>query len=270
MNRYPSTDVSQWHEQKRRSHTVETAKFKDVGEFDYYLDDFAGLACDNLVQAISCEDPESGIEPIITVSSRIPERLRPYFALHEYIEFHTSQLESEGDSDVSNAKCWEIERFVLAQFTDLKQVRQYVGRRIDMFEYIDANFGRLTEAMVETARYLKAYDQRFKDADDLRRESRQAYKQSQHLAGLAMEAEAVLRAGDIRLPTTPSERSSAAIATFLTERPQTAVRQAELEEGSNDSTVYGEGDVGSYDPIAAWMLDRGESNSYRYYCQFGI
>ena len=76
MNRYPSSEVSQWHEQKRLSHTVETAEFKAVGEFDYYLDDFADQECDSLVQVIPCEDPESGIEPIITVSNRIPERLR--------------------------------------------------------------------------------------------------------------------------------------------------------------------------------------------------
>ena len=197
MNRYPSVEVLEFHDRKRQTHTVETAKFAEIGEFEFYLDDFKGQDCDYLVSVISCEDPTHGVDPLITVSNRIPEALWPYFALHEYIEFHTARRQPEdGHQSIPNT-CWEIEKYVLSQFNDLRLAREYASCRIEMFDYIGSNLGGLTDDMEATARYLVAYKDAFIEVDALRAQSREAYKTSQHLVGLAMDAEAVLRSGGI-------------------------------------------------------------------------
>lgn len=192
MKRFPSTEVAGWHELQRETHTVERAQFSNLPEvsFDYYLDEFASEPCDNLVKVIPCEDPTEGTEPIITVSSRIPERLRPYVALHEYIEFHTAQLV---DSEQPQ-KCWEIERFVLTVFPDLRDAAEYVAGRLDMFQFLKEN-GWLTSDMELTVAYLEEYQHLAVAAAEQRDQAAHYRTLAKDAVTATLELESRLRSG---------------------------------------------------------------------------
>ncbi len=244
MKTYGSKELASWHEQEQDTPFVERAEIGGFA-FNYYLADFEGAPCDNLVSVLVAEDPKEGIEPIIKVSLRIPEEFRGAFALHEYIEFHASQLDP-----TLPQSCWEIERFIIGQFTDPRQADEYAARRIDMFSFIENDLNALTYEMQDTKQYLLEYVRLSKEAKATRAISCDLHKRSQAVAGDALDIERQLRAG-FELPLTAEQRSANVIAEFLRTRPD---QTAQFYTGDVDAERMTDAD--RHDRMVAGLLYR--------------
>lgn len=191
MSRYLSEQVAGWHEQERQTPAYRRAEVAGFS-FDYYATEFADAPCDNLVTVLQSEDPNDGIEPIIKVSSAIPEQLQVYFALHEYVEFHASQLEGS----TLPTDCWQIERFVISKIPGQMAVSEFIERRLDMFAFLEQN-ELITPAMQHTVEYLKDHQRMMQVAAERRSEARRLRALATAAMTEAYEIEQALRGGTL-------------------------------------------------------------------------
>ena len=152
---YSPAELRQYHETNLENGRVE---WIDIPEFElpripYYLNDFEGQDCDWLVMVSASDDPAEGTPPLIQVSSRIPEALRPYAALHEYIEFDIAQLEGVTDPNTNKPwTCAAIEDLVLSLVPD-EERETYIKGRIWMFNALQ-KMDVLNQEMAATRQML--------------------------------------------------------------------------------------------------------------------